>query len=369
MARRWGSYDLRDTRATLENDVPAWEYGLDNLWDDIDLMNQVHEEQVRELFSLFVNRSNERFATGGVDVVEGEFIPVAEDGIVDAQKTGVTGYNMGFPLNDFMYMAQWTERYLKRATVGQIREKVVAMQNGDIRRIRRDMLYALHHGQNYDFTDHLVDRVVLPVKALFNADGAPIARDEFGGTFDPATHTHYLGYASGSVVAADIQKGVDTVSEHVSGSSAEVTIVVNKAQIPLITGMTANFDALQPPLINPGPGSTADQIVGDPRTNPYVQNNRQLGVWDGYVWVWVKPWALPGYIYFILTGGDNDGKVLRMREDDLASYRGLRMVASNGYPLGFSGWSREFGFGVQNRAGAALLYTAGTTYVEPTLSL
>lgn len=365
---RYGTYSLLDTLATKDSQS-VWDYGLDRMWDNIRDLNEVHNEQVAEMFTLFMSRNQSRIDRYGNDVAEGEFIQVAEDGVTDAQITEVAGYDIGYPLRDYEFKTQWTKRYLQRATPAQLTEKVVAMQNADVRRIKLDMLFALHHGANYSFMDALVDKVTLPVKALLNADGQSIPRDEFGTAFNGATHTHYLGRAGAAVAAVDIQAGVNTVAEHALAENAEVTIVINNAQAPTITAMTANFDPLAPPLLAPGPGSSEVIVAGGAKTNPYQTKNRLLGVWDGYVYIWVKPWALPGYIYFILTGGGDGQKILRMREDELADYRGLRQVENDGYPLGFQGWAREFGIGVQNRAGAAILYTGGNTYVEPSLSL
>jgi hypothetical protein len=362
MATNYGTYTLLDTLATFDK-TNAFDYGLDDLYGHFRDLLEVHNRIVDDMFPMFVSRTTDKIRRVGTGTGDGSMVEVGEDGLADVQKTPFGGYDVGFPLRLYQYGAQWTERFLRKASVADLTRKVVAAQTADIKRIRKGVLDALMGATNFTFTDYLDNRQDLPVKRLINADSTIIPMDPFGATFNGATHTHYL--ATASLTAANIVALILTLTEH-DVKGGRVDLFINKASEAAVRAFTSNFDGLQAPLLDPGGGSTADVVRG-PRDTPYMIDNRLIGVWDGFVWVWVKPWVPANYLIAVVNGGDQD-PVLLMREDTEGSFRGLRTFSDARHPLFIQHWEREFGVGVWNRFSAAVLYTASGTYAVPTIT-
>lgn len=368
MAKNYGTLQLLDQLASIDN-ANIYEYGEDTLYEHVrDILN-VHNELAQDLMGTFVEFSPVRIARFGADAVTGEMVDVDEYGRADVQKTAVAGYDVGFPLRDYQYAIGWTRRFMETKTVADMAKDLVAAQAADIRNLKKRALDALFRATNYTFVDRLVDMTSLPVKALQNADGTSIPIDEYGATFDGSTHTHLVGRVGGALAASDITALVNNVKEH-GTEGGEIIIYINTAQEAAVRGFTSNFSEFQAPLLSPGPGSTADIVDGGRAENMYEINDKPIGIWDGYVRVWVKPWVPANYIVAFLTNSRLRGKVVRMRTRPNSPYGNFRILDTNElFPLRSEHMGREFGMGVWNRLGAAILYTGGTSYVQPTISL
>lgn len=364
MTASYGSHNLLDTLATIDN-ANVFDYGEDDLYDHISDLVAIHNELVDDMTGFFVERTTQRIARLGADTATMEMIEVDEYGTADTQKVAVTGYDIGWPLRDYQVAVGWTRRYFQQKTPADIAKDFIASRDADLNNIRRNLLRALYRATNYSFIDRFVDSVTLPVKALINADGSAIPIDEFGATFNGGTHTHLVGYASGAVAAADITALINNVVEH-GVNGGEMRLLINKAQAATVMGFSSNFDGFQAPLLDPGPGSTADVVEGGKKTSPYQIDDKPIGVWDGYVPVWIKPWVPANYYSAVLVGGGG-GEVLRWRTRPGFGDFGLLFEDEN-YPMRGQWFSREFGIGVWNRFAAAHLYGGGTSYVQPTIS-
>lgn len=363
---QYGTLQLLDTLATIDRDN-VFTYGEDRLYEHIRDLLVAHNTMTQDLLGLLVEPTSENIARYGADAVGGEMVEVDEWGTADVQKTSVTGYDIGFPLNDYQYAIGWTRKYFEVKTVADIAKEFINAQTADVKNLKRQALRALSRATNYTFTDRLTNSQSLPVKALINADGSAIPVDQFGNEFDGATHTHLVGRAGGSLAAADITALVDNIVEH-GVNGGRVVLLANKAQEASIRTFTSNFDPFQAPLLNVGPGSTADQIVGNPREDMYAIDDKPIGIWDGFVTVWTKPWIPAGYIVALLVGGSG-GSVLRLRRRNIAGYGSFRLVAEHEhFPLRAQTFEREFGVGVWNRLSAAILYVSSGTYTAPTIA-
>lgn len=359
----FGTLSILDELKVIDKDN-VFTYGEDRLYAHISDLLDVHNALTNEMVTSFVETTTDNIRRFGAGTVEAEMIEVDEWGITDVQKTSVSGYDIGFPLRAYQYSIGWTRRYFETKAVSDIAKEYVAAQTADVKNIKRQLMKALFNPTNYTFVDRLVNRQSLPVKRLINADSTAIPVDEYGNTFNGATHTHYLARAGGSLAAADITAAIDTVVEHgIAGQ--QVVILCNKAQEATISALTP-FTELQAPLVSPGPGSTAD-VALYARDNPYRLDDRPIGIWDGYVIVWTKAWVPANYIIIMLTGPN--GKVLTWRTRGVAGYGNFQIVAEHEhFPLRAQHMEREFGVGVWNRFGAAILYTGDTTYAAPTIA-
>lgn len=365
MPASYGSYNLLDTLATIDN-ATVFDYGEETLYGHIrDLLN-AHNLMVQDMVSDFVERTTVNIARLGSDTVTGEMIEVDEYGTADTQKTAVTGYDIGWPLRAYQHSIGWTRRYFELKTPSDIAKDFVGAQSADVKNIRRQVLRALFRATNYNFIDRLTNSQTLPVKALQNADGSKIPMDEFGLTFDGATHTHLVGRAGGALAASDISALIKNVVEHGVGGG-RVYLYLNAAQEAAVRAFSANFDGFQAPLISPGPGSTVDVIDGGRRDNPYQIDNKPIGIWDGYVEVWIKPWIPANYLVALIRGGSG-GDVLRWRTRGIAGRGNLELLFEDeNYPMRARWVEREMGLGAWNRTAAAILYAGGNAYVQPTI--
>lgn len=364
----YGTLQILDELLTADNDN-VFTYGEDLLYQHISDILTAHNAMTQDIVSNFVEYTTSQVSRYGTDGTEMEMIDIDEWGTPDVQKVDVAGYEIGWPLRKAGVSIGWTRDYFETHTVADMAKQLVGAQAGDVKKIKKATLDGLFRATNYTSIDRLVDNKSIPVKALQNADGAGIPTDPFGTAFDASTHTHLVGRAGGSLAASDISALVENVTEHgVDGGT--VVLYLNQAQLAAVQAFTSNFKELQAPMLDPGPGSTDDVVLGGRKDTPYVIDDRLVGVWDGFVLVYVKPWIPANYIVALLVNGNRLGKVLRYRRRPNSDRANLRLVYDQEqYPLRARGFEREFGVGVWNRLAAAILYTGGTSYVQPVLTL
>jgi hypothetical protein len=359
----YGTHSILDQLSLIRNQT-AIEYGETRLADDFGRFIAAQNLIVDQMTSELVEPTDVRLTSYGIGA-RMDMIRADEFTRADAQKMKPTTADIGFPLDLFQITLQWTRRFLMVASVADLAVAMQGVREADLRRVRLELQRAFFKNTNdLTYVDRFIDGVTLPIRALYNADSAPIPEDEFGNTFNGATHTHYVGYASGAVAAADINTLITNVVEH--GVSGNVRLYINRANEAAITGF-ANFIRYPQPLTEPGPGSTADRNVAGTRLQPWNIYNRAIGTWNGEVEVWVKPWVIANYV--VALDIDPANRVLRWRRRAATGNGALRLVADDEkYPLRAETSEREFGVSVWSRSKAAVLYTGGTSYVMPTIA-
>lgn len=359
----YGTQSILDSLLAIDN-TNVLAYGEDRLWEDFRRSLDAHNALLEDMTGPFVERTDDRVRRFGTED-RMQMIEADEYTRADAQKVAPAGVDIGFPLRLFQVSVQWTRKYLQVATPAELATRMVAVQRADVARVRATLQTALFTPtNNLTYLDRLVDNVQLPLRALLNADGAAIPTDEYGNTFDGATHTHYLGTAS--LTAANIESAVNTVVEH--GVMGPLFIYLNRAQETAVSGF-ANFTAYQEPRVAPGPGSTADVADGGRAVDPFDLYNRAIGVWNGAIEVWVKPWMPASYILVAEIDPARRILVRRYREGN-AGLDALQLVANDEkYPLRAQTFEREFGMSVWGRDQAAILYTGGASYTAPTFTV
>lgn len=352
----FGTLTTLDTLATLraQSGVIA-EIGEDFAFESIDLALQVHNQLLQEAVADFIEPSTDRLRRyGGPDQMQMEELD--EFGTAGAQKINA-GATMGFPLQFFGGGLQWSRLYFQNATGAELAAQVSAMMDADVKNVLKRLKYALMTPTNYTFEDRRVDHVNLPIKALVNADSAPIPIAPDGTTFNASTHTHYLG--TNSFVASDLTGLVNTVIEHFLHGSVKVVInTASEASVRALSGFYPYFDARLTPTIST---TNADQVSLD------VMNltNRAIGVY-GPAEIWIKPWCPANYMIAYMVEPQQKPLVMRTRN---AGSGDLELLFDNEiYPLRARNYGREFGFGVWNRVAAAVLYLSNSTYAAPALS-
>src|SRR6266704_1004536 len=225
----YGTLQMLDTLAANRTFIAN--YGEDNAYRAIQAFLDAHNEIVGMMLDDLVETTTDRLRRyGGVDtmtMIEGD-----EFSTPDVQKV-LPGVNVGFPLRLFQLGLQWTTKYFQTHTVAELAGQVNAAMTADARRIQSELKRAIFTPTNNTaYIDRLVDNLNLPIRALLNADGTQIPADPFGNTFNPATHTHYLGAAAWA--AADLTALINTVLEHYNEGG--IKVYINQAQEAAVRG-------------------------------------------------------------------------------------------------------------------------------------
>jgi len=345
-----GTLQTLDTLASSQQTIA--EIGEDNAFQAIDAALVAHNEIVTEMTDNLAETTVDRQRRyGAVDAMEME--EMDEHGTPDAQKV-TAGITVGFPLRLYGIAVQWTRKFFQNATGEELAKQFVAATTADLRRIERQLKFALFTPVNYVFVDKLIDHVELNVKGLCNADGAGIPLGPQGQEFNGATHNHYL--ATASLAEADVVALLETIIEH--QATGKAYLYINRAQETAVRAMS-KFTPYTP--VNIIPGANTQEAVGT--LNPNLLYDRAIGDFDGTAEVWVKPWIPAGYMLAFLSGVRKP-LVFRVRN----AGAGLSLVADDeAYPLRARIFEREFGVGVYTRTNGAVLYTGGGTYQAPAL--
>jgi len=285
-------------------------------------------------------------------------IDTDEFGSSDAQKTG-TGTNIGFPLRNWDVTLQWTRLYMEMNTPADLAKTLNDAKVADLKAIQRGIRRALYTStNNLAYVDvRSKNRATLPIRALLNGDGTLVPAGPNGDAFATA-HNHYLGTAS--LTAANVSALITTVQEH--GLGGELRLYINGAQEAAIRAMTANFTPYYDSRITMGSATaTAAGTLQVANTG-----NRAIGIFDAAE-VWVKPWVLASYPVAIRLGGTGNKPIrARTRTGALTGLGAFDLrFADENYPLRTEVMSREIGFGIHERADAAVLFTAGASYTIP----
>lgn len=364
-AGNFGSLGLIDTWRVIDN-ANIYDYGVDRLWDEVDQLLQIQQALVDDMASEFVYRTDKKLLRYGIPLDEMEFQEVDEWGTSDTQKGTHRAASMGLPLRMHEISLQWSKKYWLKKTVQDFAVQWTKVLSADARNVFRGVKRGLYTPtNNLTYIDRLDDGVTLPIRALLNADGEPIPPDEFGTTFDGATHSHYL--ATASLTAANITALVNTVIEHGISAGQDVRIVIHKNDLTAVSALSGFIGYDEPRRVRGG-GNPNDFVEGG-TTSMFQINNYEAGLWNFEIPIWVKPWAIQGYILAYVRGGGDEVRPLAYRVDTYPGAGNLVPVDEHAHhPFEAKSWGREFGIGVFNRDKAAILYTGGGSYVAPTIS-
>jgi hypothetical protein len=353
----FGTHGVDDLLRT--SSLSVIDYGEDRTWQGIMLLLEAHNALFQDKYGLFVDgptTDRRRRYGGAVAMTFGE---VDEYGTADAQKV-TAGSNVDFPLKRYERGLQWTYTYLLEKTPADLVGQMQAIMDADVLNMDLQVRTALFNPTNYTFDDRLVDNVALAVKALVNADSAPIPPGPDGTQFDAATHTHYLGTAT--LAAANIQSLITTVAEHYR--VGRTVIYINSAQEAAVRAFTGAGEFLPYMLQKVQYGSATTIAMGTVEIDQTY--NRAIGIFGTTsAEVWVKPWIPANYMAAIQLGVP---KPLTWRIRNARTGQLNPVYENEMHPLRCRLMEREFGIGVWERTSAAVLRTNNATYAAPTLT-
>jgi hypothetical protein len=351
----YGNLSVLDTLRNSNQTV--LQFGEDNAFEIINELLTLHNEGMEELLSTFVEVTNERmFSFGTSD--EMEMRRVDEFGARDTQKvTG--GQNLGLPLYLHQIAIGWTKKAFQNMSTARLAAQFTAANDADVRNINREIRRALFTPtNNLTYTDRLVDRVKLELRALLNADGQEPGLGPNGEVFDGSTHTHYT--ASAALDATALTGLINNVREH--GGSGDLVVFISRANEATVRGLTGFQPYVDSRIVQ---GANATYAEGD--LDMVNIDNRAIGIFDAAE-VWVKPWMFANY-QVCMRIGDEKPLALRVRNGTLSAGPGALTIDAehDHYPLRAQFMEREFGIGVRRRDRAAVHYSNGVTYVAPTI--
>lgn len=353
MPLKTGTYDVASLLANRAQTVE--QFGEDEFAQIAQAELEAHNRLVNEMLNEIAEPTTDRQRRTGNDS-RGELIAVDEYGRGVTQKSA-GGYNIGFPMRAYQYNLGWTRKYFQQQTVADATQRMVDAQTAHRVGMLRELKRAAYLSANYTFTDRLVaPQLDLPVKRFVNADSATIRNGPNAEVFDGSTHTHYL--ANASLTAAALLSLVNTIVEHGVNDGEQVRIVISQTDRTAVEAL-AGFKAYPDPRIN--------YVATDQNRTTIALNqltNLAIGTF-GAAEVWVKPWAIANYAFGYVSNAAVRPLVLRTR----AGNAGLAIAAEiDTYPLRAQYMETEFGLGAWNRTAAGVLYFAGGTYTDPTIS-
>lgn len=352
MALQTGAHDISTLLAARF--ASAVEFGLDTiervLLADIAAHNTIVTEMASEMCEFTTDRQRLYGTSVGGDMVE-----VDEYGLAPTQRA-LPGATVGFPLRLFQYNVGWTYKWLQNHTPADMATMVLGAQSAHFRKVAVEIKRAIYGSAAYTFNDHLVDGVALTIRRFLNADSIAIPNGPNGEIFDPTTHTHFD--ANATLTAATALACINDVIEHGHGGAVKLAISkTDEAAFRLLTGFQAYIDPRMIYRVTDTPGVSVDISRLD---------NRAIGIFGGAE-VWVKSWAIANYMF--AWDAESPMKPLAFRQRAATALQGLQIMAENNdYPLFARVMEAEFGLGVWTRTNGALLYFAGASWTDPTIT-
>lgn len=367
--RQTGTFQLSDLQeGGAYGDRTIAEFGVANALAVADQLTARYNATLSQSVMAFADTTTERYDIE--NVASGlRMRRTSEYSNVETQRGGsIEG--RGFPLISNGVATGWTEHFDAIAPVSAFTTMVLAAQQANDTQIREDLAQALYDPQERPLYESLkldsrqpLEMITgVKVKPLYNGDGEVPQPSPMGRKFD-GTHNHYLSSDGLGPTAVDAL--TQTVGEHSVGN--RLVIYINEADAAdfrALPGFTANTVA----NVTPGANTATTNVVLDTTQT----DNKHIGFTAAGIPVWTKPWALPKYA---VCQNLNGPKAIKMRVPKQAILRGLRLKGQEGNTvLKAQTWESIFGFGVSNRAGAAILqfgnFSAGNTqkaYEKPAL--
>lgn len=349
-----GTYTLADLRTNRFQSV--LDFGVEKINEILQRDLASHNEIVAELNSELADRTTDKQRLYGASI-DGDMVLVDELARSATKKPAV-GSGVAFPLNNFQYTIGWDERWIKRATVAELAERVIAAETAHQKAQRREIKKSLYLSANYTFRDINSSPIVdLAVKRLVNADSMAIPNAPDGSTFNAASHTHYL--ATATMTTAGATAAINTVIEHGYGDRIISAFhYADEAAVRLLTGFVPAQD------FRIVPASTTAHTIET--MNPGSYYNRFIGIF-GAAEMWIKPWAVQNYAFTWDAGSSL--KPLVLREDTVAGFQGLRLAAKlDSYPLFAEAFEAMLGYGVWNRTNGSVWKFDNGTFSDPVIT-
>ena len=346
---------------------------LNALWEEfqqsLDILNE-HKGQLISLLTFPVSNPIESVTQVG----EAEFELASEFGIPKTNRVALEYFQLGYDFHDYDTRIAYTWKFLRDADARQV--EAIHKKNLDADRalVFRKVFEAIFDNRNRN-TD--IRQQPYTVYALYNGDGT--VPPSFRGKTFAGTHNHYLTSGNVLIDSKDLEDGYEHIAEHGYGieNGTQFVMLTGRTQIKEIrkfrqgqvnnNGAVAQYDFIpaktQPALIVPN----AEGLLGS--QPPDSWNGLPVTGSYGDILIIEETYIPDGYYLMFGTGGAGDlQNLVGMREHVRPEYQGLRLLPGNQqrYPLVDSYYSRGFGTGIRQRAGAVVMQiTANASYTIP----
>jgi len=295
-------------------------------------------------------------------VGEASFEEASEFGEPEGERLQLGYFQLGFDFKDYDRATRFTWKALRDMDARQVRAVNNAMLQADERLVFRKVMEAIFDNRTRE-TD--IRNNPYPVYPLYNGDDT--VPPSYRGTTFTAGHDHYLVSGNALIDSGDLEEAYDHIAEHgyTIEAGTQVICFMNRNQIKEVrkfrmgqvnnNTVEANYDFV------PSRGSAAqflDSPLGLLGTLPpeFWNGLRVQGSYNDIIII-EEPFIPDGYFLMYGTGGaGNLQNLVGLREHQNPVYRGLRILPGNDqrYPLIESYYTRAFGTGIRQRAGAVV---------------
>jgi hypothetical protein len=363
----FGGYDTRDLPSLKVSDVQGGETAVMNdirKWADY--INQIADLYI-EVLAVSGTQASGTFGFGTGD---GEMQPYTEYGNTEATFTQESTWGWGVPIRRWRDRQMYTEEYIATKSLDQINKDVIAATNRFLTTRTKTVIRALTGNVNYTFNDAQFpgsDKGPLIVKRLFNNDGESGQILVNNAIVQLGTLQSYVPSGSASLVVGQFTLNRTKLRER--GYIGRVIHIISPTDADTVKAM-AGF--IQAPIENPyvnvenGPQvTTTTAVVTRPQSIGVFNNG---GVSDGEVVVF--PFWPASYV---LSFDATQPKPVRIREHELAQFRGFRVVqdetraAYGENPLRNKRWEYIAGAAVENRLNGVVSLATTGAYAPPAI--
>ena len=334
---------------------------LNQLWDEAQAAAAVWNAGRSKLVSLLTYQVTNEIESVP-QVGEATFEEASEFGEPQGERLKLGYFQLGFDFKDYDRATRFTWKALRDMDARQVRAVNNALLQADERLVFRKVMEAIFDNRNREID---IRNNPYPVYPLYNADGT--VPPEYRGTTFTGNHNHYMVSNGALIDSGDLEDAYENIAEHGYTIEAGTQIVhlMNRKQIKEVrkfrmgqvnnNTVEANYDFIPS---RSAPAQFLDSPLGLLGTLPPDTWNglRVSGSYDDALIV-EEPFVPEDYFVTIGTGGaGNLQNLVGFREHKNPVYRGLRILPGNDqrYPLIESYYTRAFGTGIRQRAGAVV---------------
>lgn len=308
-------------------------------------------------------------------VGEATFELASEFGEPEGERLKIGYFQLGFDFADYDRATRFTWKALRDMDARQVRAVHNALLQADERLVFKQVMAAIYDNRNRE-TD--IRNKAYKVYPLYNADGT--VPPKFRGNTFTSTHSHYMVSGNAIIDSEDLEDAYENIAEHgyTIEAGTQIVCLMNRKQLKEVrhfrmgvennNGKIANYDFIpsrnQPSQFLDSPAGLLGSLPPDTWNGLHVYGSY------GDILLIEEPFTPDGYFMMFGTGGaGNLQNLVGLREHKNPIYRGLRILPGNDqrYPLIESYYTRAFGTGIRQRAGAVVMQIkAAGAYEIPT---
>lgn len=307
-------------------------------------------------------------------VGEARFERATEFGEPEGERLKIGYFQLGFDFEDYDRATRFTWKYLRDADARQVRAVNNALLQADEVTVFKNVMASVFDNRNRVADIRNRNYNVYP---LYNGDGT--VPPKYRGTTFTGGHSHYMVSGGALIDSGDLEDAYENIAEHgyTIEAGTQIVVLMNRAQLREArkfrmgvennNGAIAEYDFIpsrnQPAQFLDAPTGLLGSLPPD------TWNGLRVYGSYGDMLLIEEPFMPADYFVMLGTGGaGNLQNLVGLREHKNPIYRGLRILPGNqqAYPLVDSYYTRSFGTGIRQRAGAVVVQIKATgTYDIP----